>query len=134
MEPLGPEAKAFVDSPVGQGLMSDDSLWFRLVSLDGHYLFVSPQVTKFLGYEPEAFKTLKPQEVFHEDELHLSATVMASLHKGPINATYRMRHKDGHFVWVNSFVQQMGDMMIILGRDVPERLGGASWKHVEPFL
>lgn len=134
MEPRSPEARAFVESAIGQGLLTDESLWFRLVARDGEYLFVSPSVRDFLGYRPEDFVTMAPQEFIHPDELPVAGKLMAAIDVGPVNAIYRMKHKNGEYVWVSSHVEMRDGLMVIVGRRVPERLRGAGWKHVEPFL
>lgn len=134
MEPRSPEAKAFVDSPIGKGLLSDKSLWFRLTNEAGEYLYVSPQVKVFLGYEPDEFRNLSGYDIIHPDEINVAGDALRALEDGPINAIYRMKHKDGEYIWVSSHLQKMGPIVLTLGRSVPERLQGFAWQHVDPFL
>ncbi len=134
MQPLSKEAAEFVASPVGQGLLTDESLWFRLVRRDGTYEYVSPNVQRYLGYRPEEFVALDPTDFIHPDEIGVSKEVMAALEAGPLRAIYRMKHKDGHYLWVSSHVQMERDLMVIIGRPVPPRLRGIDWQHVDAFL
>ncbi len=134
MEPVGQRAADFVASPIGQGLLHDPSLWFRLTSDEGQYLYVSPQVTGFLGYEAADFKHLSGRDIIHPDEYEAAASALAALADGPLSAVYRMRHKNGEYVWVSSHLEKLGPMTLTLGRCVATPVQSIAWHRVDSFL
>jgi diguanylate cyclase (GGDEF)-like protein/PAS domain S-box-containing protein len=96
---------------------------------DGQRLYVSPSARDILGWEPA--ELLRPSEsLVHPDDRAVQqqtiASVLASGH--PVTAIYRLRHKDGHYVWMEAAARPIpsadGDAtdIIFAGRDVSQRV------------
>lgn len=73
-------------------------------SLDGIYTFVSPSCKKLLGYEPEELIGVNPYELFHPDSIDLisKAHVEVQNSMDVVLSEYRMRKKDGSYVWLET--------------------------------
>lgn len=71
---------------------------------DGDWLYISPQLEHVLGYTPEEWiaHPAPMGTLTHPDDLPAArAAEEASLANGtPYRAEYRMRAKDGHWVWI----------------------------------
>ncbi|GAB2592181.1 diguanylate cyclase [Dyella jejuensis] len=97
---------------------------------NGDRQYVSPSVKELLGWEVDDF--LKPRpDLIHPEDRERIADVVRTLHAegGTTTATYRLRHKDGHYLWIEAFARLVaspdddGTMEIIYtGRDVTERV------------
>jgi len=89
--------------------------------------YVSPQIYEFTGYKPEEQIGLKLVDLIHPDDLEL---VLNSFKKvltlGEVqSAEYRRKHKDGHYVYVNSSGRRVriGDKYKLVGttQNITER-------------
>jgi diguanylate cyclase (GGDEF)-like protein/PAS domain S-box-containing protein len=88
-------------------------------------IFVSPAVRKMLGYEPEEFIRINPDEIMHPADF---ARVDPSFQRFirdhiSLELTFRLRRKDGQYIWVeaqNSYVPEDGGSIAVL-RDVNSR-------------
>lgn len=97
---------------------------------NGDRRYVSPSVRELLGWEVSDF--LKPRpDLIHPDDLgRIEAVVRAlRINGGTTTATYRLRHRDGHYVWLEAFARLVespddGEAMDIIysGRDVTKRV------------
>ncbi|WP_176943832.1 sensor domain-containing diguanylate cyclase [Pseudoxanthomonas sp. CF125] len=96
---------------------------------DGQRLYVSPSSRDVLGWEPA--ELLQPNQVLvHPEDYAVQqqtiASVLASGH--PVTAIYRLRHKEGHYVWMEAAARPIpsadGDTtdIIFAGRDVSQRV------------
>lgn len=96
---------------------------------DGQRLYVSPSARDILGWEPD--EMLCPsQDLIHPDDRAIQrqaiATVLAS--GKPVTASYRMRHKQGHYVWMEADARPIPSVeedaidIIFAGRDITERV------------
>jgi PAS domain S-box-containing protein len=93
------------------------------VSLDGRFLYLSPNLKLVLGYDPVE---LVYSEVFthvHTEDLPLVRAKFAELQA---SVTYRFRHKDGSWRWLESsgrrFRTSQGERRaVIISRDITER-------------
>ncbi len=97
-------------------------------SATGEVLYLSPAVTRILGYEPEDCVGRSIYEFFHVEDVEEVRQAHTTLLNSPLtqNVTYRCRHKDGHYVWCESnarLVRQPSGAQEILAitRDVSER-------------
>ncbi|GGO28647.1 PAS domain S-box protein [Deinococcus humi] len=75
-----------------------------VIALDGQTQFVSPAVTRMLGYTPEERVGLNVFDGIHPDDRdrvarEFDAAVRSTL---PRLVTYRFQHKSGHWVWLES--------------------------------
>ena len=96
---------------------------------DGQRLYVSPSARDILGWEPA--ELLKPNQVLvHPDDRAVQQqTIAAVIESGhPVTAIYRLRHKDGHYVWMEAAARAIPSAdgnatdIIFAGRDVSQRV------------
>jgi PAS domain S-box-containing protein len=68
---------------------------------EGRFLDASPASWTLLGYWPEALRGTLVQALFHEqDQQHLVDSTREALEQdGYHTMTYRIRHRDGHYLW-----------------------------------
>ena len=98
--------------------------------VDGHRLYVSPSAKDILGWEQSEMLGSRWDLVHPDDrarQLQVMHEVIAS--GEPDTSTYRVRHKDGHYVWIEAVTRpipsadQDGVMDIIYsGRNVSRRI------------
>jgi diguanylate cyclase (GGDEF)-like protein/PAS domain S-box-containing protein len=135
--------------------MRDSELRYRMLAdyshdivvrmrADGQRLYVSPSAKDILGWEPDELLGSR-WDLIHPDDRALQHEAMLRLMSSsePSTAIYRMRHKDGHYVWIEAVartlpsVDDKGVMDIIYtGRDaslrvVAERALLASQRELE---
>lgn len=79
----------------------------------GRIAFASPACLKLIGYSVEEMRRLSPEDLIHSDDLDRVMTLTRAI--GPANPSassiHRLRHKDGHWIWVHSnysFMAQVG--------------------------
>jgi PAS domain S-box-containing protein len=95
---------------------------------DGTYLYVSPSATDVLGYAPNDLVGTAFQPLIHPDDLErVKANIAAARREGKkVQFEYRIRHTDGHYLWVETAGQHVsGDggvaTLIASTRSVAER-------------
>ena len=72
-----------------------------LVDGSGRRIFASPASRRLLGFEPEEVLSLRLQDTIHpEDARHVLSVLQND--PGDTLFTYRMRRKDGGYVWVET--------------------------------
>ena len=98
---------------------------------DGEVTYVSPACRELLGYEPEEVLGRAPREFVHPDDRQelIAARRRASERSGTITVTARLRHREGHDVWIEARVRGVHDPVTGLPtegqaivRDVSERV------------
>ena len=75
------------------------------LSLDLRRAYVSPAYRALLGYEPDALIGGEPAAITHPDDVEAVYARLRPLAAGAadrMQATYRVRHKEGHWVWVEA--------------------------------
>ncbi|RYC29780.1 diguanylate cyclase [Lichenibacterium minor] len=87
--------------------------------------YVSPAVSNMLGYAPEELLGHSFSALVHpEDWPNVAVLICASQAEGAnTEATYRLRHKAGHHVWIEarySLVDEDGGFIVVL-RDISKR-------------
>ena len=103
-----------------------------LVSLhkpSGDIAYLSPSVTQVLGYKVDELLNTSPYDIiFSEDQSLVERCIMDAFHNDIVTPlTYRMRHKSGHYIWIESLMQLARDKtgqrlgLIVSSRDVTER-------------
>ena len=72
-----------------------------LVDPDSTVTFCSAGVTRLLGHRPEDIVGTAGIDLVHPDDVGLVTEQLALLldHPGPLEPTFRLRHRDGHHVW-----------------------------------
>jgi len=95
-----------------------------LTAPDGAITFISPSVRELLGYEPEEVVGKTNIELYHPDDVALYAG-RELVDNEPL--TYRLKHKDGRWIWFETTLRQIRDEQgrvtrtVAIGRDITER-------------
>ena len=100
------------------------------MNADGRRLYVSPSTRSILGWEPAEMLEPGLVLVHPDDRLTQEQAIRAAIDSGEaVTASFRLRHKDGHYLWAESGVRSIpsangdGTMDIIFAaRDVSERV------------
>ena len=101
------------------------------VRADGTPLYVSPSSRQLLGWEPEELLALDPElDIVHpEDRVARQQAIDEVLATGqPGSAIYRVQHRDGHYLWVESVFRTIpnaagdGVDVILAARDISRRM------------
>ena len=96
---------------------------------EGRYLFVTPACYALLGYVADELIDHSCYELFHPDDLiRLQVTHTQILKKSDITTvSYRLRRKDGHYVWVETIARTTCDAegsvvdIVAVSRDITDR-------------
>jgi PAS domain S-box-containing protein len=96
---------------------------------NGRIVFASNALARILGRTPEELQDGKYLDLVHPDDLEEAKKVRGRPPKGEVrSATYRNRHADGHYVWIETrtrgiYDDATGEFLceISVGRDVTER-------------
>ncbi len=97
-----------------------------LHSMDGSFLYVSPSVEKILGYSVTELMGLGAYHTIHPEDMGIVNDSLEKIQKtrGVVKAVYRLIHKQGHTVWVDSVSQCIfdtegkPDKITIITRDI----------------
>jgi len=100
------------------------------IRANGDRMYVSPSVKELLGWEVDDFLKPRPDLIHPDDRDRIAAEVKKLREQGgTTTATYRLQHKDGHYLWIEAFARLVpspdgdGAMDIIYtGRNVTERV------------
>ncbi|MBP7338568.1 response regulator [Niveispirillum sp.] len=100
-----------------------------LHALDGTFLYVSPTSAWMLGQAPEQLVGGAPQDRVHPDDLPVMDRILPMLLAGMPCApvTYRLRHGDGRWIWVETAFALAADALagqriVSATRDVGDRV------------
>ena len=97
---------------------------------EGRYVYVSPSATTVLGYEPDALVGVDPFTLIHEeDRERVRESGQQRLLEGQesVQVGYRLRHAEGHYVWLETVAQPVRDEagkvvnLVTSSRDITER-------------
>jgi PAS domain S-box-containing protein len=78
-----------------------------IFDLDGYFDYLSPAVTKMLGYKPEELVGRTVGDIIHPDDYAATQAAYRDFvrskdwENGP-RVQYRARHKDGHYIWAEA--------------------------------
>ncbi len=97
-----------------------------LVAEDGKRLYASPASRKLLGYEPHETIAMRLHEAIHPDDGPRVLQILAD-RPGDTLLTYRMRRKDGSYIWVETTGKtvELADgerQRLIIVRDIEQRI------------
>lgn len=102
-----------------------------LHKLDGEYIYASPSVYPILGYMPIEMIGKSPYTLIHHDDVSIvtnhHSKILNRQEKGVL-VTYRVRRKDGSFVWLESNLKGVFDEqgqlteIVSVTRDVQQRI------------
>lgn len=97
----------------------------------GRIAYVSPACRDLVGYEPHELLGREPRELVHPDDRQGVATARRHVEgeEGTITVNVRLRHREGHDVWVEARVRRVLDPLTgeplesqAIVRDVSERV------------
>lgn len=100
------------------------------IDLQGRLVYISPACTKVLGYNPEELEGTNSFDLIHKDDLLRALQGSQKLSKGLESYldTYRVRKKDGSYIWVEALCKAIIDEetktvkeMISAARDITRR-------------
>lgn len=103
--------KALLESEAQFRLLAENAsdMIVRL-STDGSMSYVSPASKTILGYEPEELHKTAIFDYIDQDDLAwVKAMFENSVQKPSFTIAYRARHKDGHYVWLESSARAIFD-------------------------
>ncbi len=99
---------------------------------DGTYRWLSPSVERLLGYAPDELVGTSPYALIHPDDLNedtdsRAATLPKRIVEGDLLRTYRMRCKDGSYIWFETDAEPVVvDEVVVeiqsVSRDVSHRV------------
>jgi PAS domain S-box-containing protein len=97
---------------------------------DGSIYFASSALSRILHREPSDFARSKYPQVVHPEDVSTVSTLLTTpLRDETLNATYRVRHGDGHYMWLETTVRGIHDKttgelrnVIMVSRDVSDRV------------
>nr|WP_242481912.1 diguanylate cyclase [Paracraurococcus ruber] len=123
---------ALTESEAGFRLLAEHSTdMVSRIGPDDIRRYVSPAAVRLLGRAPQDLVGRRPQEAIHSDDLDGVASAIMSLHRGKTEEamlTYRVRHAEGRWVWVESSVRTVYDPrtgepdgIVAISRDISER-------------
>ena len=93
-------------------LLAENSLdMISRIKPDGTRIYVSPAYKTTLGYEPEELIGKNNDDYIHPNDAHVLESLRNILtHENPsTTVTFRTKHKDGHYVWIESAVKAIFD-------------------------
>jgi len=113
-----------------RALIENGSDSIALIDAHNKILYLSPAVTNVEGYRPDELLGRLGTEHTHPDDMPTLANAMQQLlaHPGkPIPATWRRRHKDGHWIWLEGIATNLLNdpsvgAIVCNYRDITERL------------
>jgi len=98
------------------------------ITPEGQMAYMSPRILEQLGYRPETFIGTHFTDLIHPDDLDTIRGALSDLLiSGTACREYRVRHRDGHYIWYESDYRitpgnhDSSDIITIVGRDVTER-------------
>jgi diguanylate cyclase (GGDEF)-like protein/PAS domain S-box-containing protein len=78
---------------------------------DGVITYVSPASNELIGHPPEQILGRQPRDFVHPDDRHevTRARGRVTDEGGTITVTSRLRHREGHYVWIEARVRRVHD-------------------------
>ena len=79
---------------------------------EGNYVGVSASVTNLFGYQPEELVGVHPQTLIHEEDRNRVRSwrerIGQGSHPAELAIVLRFRHRQGHYLWVESTLSLVG--------------------------
>ena len=100
-----------------------------VVDTDGNRLYNSPSYYRILGYTVEELHSTSTLDQIHPDDHQLVVDVTNDTRRSGVGRRieFRMRHKDGHWVHLESTASiirdagRKGDLLVVVSREISER-------------
>ncbi len=99
--------------------------------LEGRFLFATQRSKQIVGYEPEELEGRSIYDFIDPDQLGIVQLEHRKIlkHQETVRSTYKFRHKDGHYIWLESatrFFNPGGNdgegRILAMSRDISERI------------
>lgn len=100
------------------------------IGVDGQRLYTSPSIKDMLGWDVREI-TYQRLDLVHPDDVAQVTHALNTLYAtgGSSTITYRARHKDGHYVWIEALARRVPNKasggkpeIIYSGRDITRRM------------
>ncbi len=112
-----------------RALVEHGSYLKTLISAEGRLTYVSPSVTKILGFIQDEFIGQSLYEIIHIDEVHKMNEMMCQLIKTPGKSFYlqlRVRHKNNSYRWCEGTITNLlndshVNALVLNLRDISEK-------------
>jgi PAS domain S-box-containing protein len=102
--------KALLESEAQFRLLAENaSDMITRLSTDGRMLYISPASKSILGYLPEEIINAISFDLIHEDDRVWVKAMFENREKTSFTIAYRARHKEGHYVWLESSARAILD-------------------------
>ncbi|MFN8313390.1 MAG: PAS domain S-box protein [Cyclobacteriaceae bacterium] len=123
------QAKLIASEHRWRALIEHDHDGITLTNEQGEVIYQSEGVVKITGYTLEERKGQKTLDLIHPHDLPAAREILFKARQSPnevFRYTYRVRHKDGHYVWLEGVVSSQlenPDVKALINnyRDVTER-------------
>mmetsp|Transcript_1080 Transcript_1080/g.1653 ORF Transcript_1080/g.1653 Transcript_1080/m.1653 type:complete len:482 (+) Transcript_1080:47-1492(+) len=97
-----------------QGIESQlKTFWIVRFSIEGEILFVGPNATMYHGWEPEELIGKNAEILTHPDDIISQREIFNRLlsvnEEKDVEIKVRVRHKDGHYIWVRGISNLIRD-------------------------
>jgi len=94
---------------------------------DGLRKYVSPSSLKILGWTPEEMLKMTPKDMMHPEDYQAAWSAHTAMGVEQVTVTYRMRRKDGAFIWVENATKKVeiaGESLhlLVVIRDIEQRI------------
>jgi PAS domain S-box-containing protein len=78
---------------------------------DGRITYVSPASSELIGHAPDEIVGRQPHDFVHPDDHHAVTHARSRIadEGGTITVTSRLRHREGHYVWIEARVRRVHD-------------------------
>ncbi len=101
----------------------------RVADLQGNNLYVSPSHYKGLGYSQEERIGKAGLDIVHPDDIEMIINKFSEgrASRQPVRVEYRVRHADGHYVWLDTVADLLRDAqgeptaIVMSSRDISDR-------------
>jgi len=120
---------ALRDSETKARLLADNiAELVAMIGLDGRLSYASPSFRRTLGWEPDEVVGMRQAELFHPEDIKEAAASLSELPDGGhLVREYRLRRKDGSYVWLEAVTQLLRDAdgrpncYLVSARDIDQR-------------
>jgi diguanylate cyclase (GGDEF)-like protein/PAS domain S-box-containing protein len=99
-----------------------------VVRANGQRVYASPSCRALLGWEPEDMLRIKTREAIHPDDVGFLDNRPVYDDQTPTTSSYRMRRKNGTYVWVESIARslpvepgKLAERLVVV-RDIDQRV------------
>lgn len=131
------EMTDITDRKLAENKLKENQLLYNLITrntpdmisfadAEGKVHYVSPSVEKLLGYSPEEVIGRRRPDFYHADDA-IEMREHGKLYSDKDVYTRRVRHKEGHYLWIESSFQVMRnaagevEQVLTIARDITER-------------